>query len=487
MFTFLGVMGRRRFLWAAGARIALFAASVAAFPLFMMTLATLTGCQSVGGACGAVGLLGAMAYKPLVFTCLVFSFIGITMRRARDVGMPGWVGLYIPLLIAAGQAFFVGLGAGGAAGHVPRYALLALACTAALGALPSRGPAPSGNPFERLGWIALALGLFVGFHALLAIASSYPAAAPVLMAVGKMSWATAMLVPVAMIALAGVLAWIAWQEHANVLPAPTPPASEPAALSDLTVRVLLALALGLTVITFMVVTGSTWPIVLLTQSTNAVVPTFLMYLAVLSALAFAYRRRTVQAGALLALSLLPFAQWAYAHWTIAREDAREAAEVAAIPTTRLARVPATLVFDSQHVTGMREVWTQPGIERVIAKGPYGARLMQFDRPADRRASTTPRAVAALPDEHLVLKVGRSSSFATGRQNYSTTGGPLELRLVDPQRDELVAVWYRSFNPPPASLPLLTSNGWFRIPNAASSTEIEAGIRTFLDKALKAAG
>jgi hypothetical protein len=62
------------------------------------------------------------------------------MRRARDAGVPGWIGLLIPLLFAANHEFWVysvSLGfpflAGGLRLQFPRYSVLALACIAALG------------------------------------------------------------------------------------------------------------------------------------------------------------------------------------------------------------------------------------------------------------------------------------------------------------------------------------------------------------------
>ena len=108
MFKFAGTMGRKWFLWASGLRIGLFLASVVGFPFFLMALFAITGCGRVGGACSAVGVIGAAAFKPLAFAIFVFSFVGISMRRARDAGVPGWIGLFVPLLFAADQAFAPG-------------------------------------------------------------------------------------------------------------------------------------------------------------------------------------------------------------------------------------------------------------------------------------------------------------------------------------------------------------------------------------------
>ena len=126
----------------------------------------------------------------------------------------------------------------------------------------------------------------------------------------------------------------------------------------------------------------------------------------------------------------------------------------------------------------------PGIERVISKGAYGSTLKQFERVKAGAKFADQSTVASLPDEYLLLRVGRSSSFAKKGQNYSILGGPLELRYVDSSHDDLVALWYRVFNPVPSLLPVLTSMGWYRGSNSATTTEIDARISEFLANSLK---
>jgi len=75
------------------------------------------------------------------------------------------------------------------------------------------------------------------------------------------------------------------------------------------------------------------------------------------------------------------------------------------------------------------------------------------------------------------------------KSYANGGGPLELRFVAPQRDELVAVWYREYNPPPTDWPLLTMTGWYRgpSPDGTRAEDTEVLVRTFLAKALTSKG
>src|SRR5262245_61897272 len=104
MFKFSGYLDRKRFLLASLIRIGLYIASVFAFPFFLRMLLTTMRC---GDACGVVGILAATAVKPLVFVLFVFSFVGISLRRARDTGIPAWIGLFIPMLFAADFTFLV--------------------------------------------------------------------------------------------------------------------------------------------------------------------------------------------------------------------------------------------------------------------------------------------------------------------------------------------------------------------------------------------
>ena len=131
MFTFHGYMGRQQFLLASALRIGLFLATIVGFPFLMRALATASRCSA--DTCGAVALVAAIAVKPLAFTVFVFSFVGISVRRARDAGVPGWIGLFIPLLFAFDHNFFVFAGApwsfafSAGALHIPgpRHVLLA--------------------------------------------------------------------------------------------------------------------------------------------------------------------------------------------------------------------------------------------------------------------------------------------------------------------------------------------------------------------------
>jgi uncharacterized membrane protein YhaH (DUF805 family) len=495
MFKFDGCIDRGTFLRSAALRIALFIASIVAFPFLLASVASLSGCARVGGACGAVGLLASMAFKPLAFILLIVSLIGISVRRTRDAGMPGALGLFIPLLFAANYTFFVYAGApwsfafssGVLLQTFPRAALLGLYCVAILCVLPSRYRDGTANPFGAAGLVAFALGVLIAVDATLTLAISFAGMQAGVLQLASMLRGVGWAIPYAMVALAATLAWIAWQYREPRDYVVESPASVHAAASYLPVPVglLLLFALVPTLFVCVVFIGkdAPMPLALIVNLSSIVLPTLAMYFFLILGAWLVATRRTPVSFAVLGLALLPLLHWGYVRWTTNQEHQREAAEVAAIPTKPTQRVPATIVFESPHMTGMHGVWKVPAVERAIAKGAYGRQLVQFERnprPNTERQTSVP----ALPDQYLLLKVGQSSSFAKARQIYSAAGGPFELRFVDSSHDDLIAIWYQAFNPAPSALPLLTTSGWYCGPNSVSSSDFEVRVSEFLVTALK---
>src|SRR5215213_8699678 len=180
VFTFSNYLDPKRFAIAAGIRIGLFIVSIVIFPLLLWGIANASGCRGVGGACGALGLVVAMAYKPLVAVAFIFSFAGISVGRARDAGEAGWVGLFVPLLFAADHAVLTVFGAPWSLGFslgvlhtaVPRFTIMALWCIGAMCLLPSR--ADDGEGFGLAGRVAAGLAVFVSIFAALQALSAAP-------------------------------------------------------------------------------------------------------------------------------------------------------------------------------------------------------------------------------------------------------------------------------------------------------------------------
>jgi uncharacterized membrane protein YhaH (DUF805 family) len=420
MFRFAGRLGRKRFLWASVLLIGLYLASVAGFPFLLSYLAAATDCRS-SDACGAVGLVAAIVYKPLVFALLAFSFVGISIRRIRDAGAPGWVGLIVPLLLVLDFQFLIAVGTSRTFAFmlgiprlpVPYFALAALVLVAILCALPAQGSNPAWD--RRSGRV----------------------------------WAVVKALPTRTLLLAAFV----WTVVAVMLamPADVPP--------------------------------STLPVMFLMQLTSTIVPTFALYFCLLLAAAWAIGRRSRVSIGLLAVACVPFIHWGHAQWAAWVKREREAAEMAAPAKVSLSSLPATIVYESAAGMGMHAVWTVPGIDHVVSKGPYGARLMQFERPPAQGQPPFPRDIGTLPDEYLVLKVGRSSAFWREHEKYAAAGGPFELRIVDQRRDELVAVWYQSPGFRPSPVPVLTTSGWLARADGTMRIDLDESIREFLARAL----
>ena len=497
MLKFNGVINRGTFLWAAALRLGLFIASVVGFPFLLMAIVSASGCRGIGGACGAVGLIAGTAFKPLAFILFVFSFCGIAVRRARDSGMPGPLGLFIPLLFTSNYAFLIYAGApwsvGFSAGVLfvtfPWASVLALYCILILGALPSRRRG-GGNPFGPAGWIAFGLAALIAAHAALKFAMTYPGVTLWLVKFAGILGYALRIAPYAMVVFAAVLAFIAWQYR---LP-PAEAAASPVPPGDAVERAvppvgwLLALALIPTLIActigFSRDGSGLMPFALVVNMGSIVLPTLAIYFFLLLGLWLVWSRPAPSSLAVLLLALMPFLHWSYAHWSAFSEHRREAAEIAAVQTKPAPHLPATMVLESRDLYGLHEAWKIPSIDRVIAKGPYGSKLMQFERAQPGGSSKQPAETAALPDEYLLLKVGRSSGFARRGQTYYGAGGPFELRYVAPSHDDLVAVSYRAFNPGPGILPVLTSSGWFRGSNSVTTTDVSRSIGEFLTASLK---
>jgi len=359
--------------------------------------------------------------------------------------------------------------------------------------LPSRRDGPgSRNPFGYAGLAAFGLGLVIAVIGVIASALSTPALMlawrPLTRVVAPHLAAIMTYVPYLMVCLVVLLAWIAWRGFGHVAVVPQSSLPEPAAQSDIPTKKLAALAFALAIVAFAAVmqqhmAGLFW-IGLLTQLTPMILPTALLYFCLMLTAFLVVKRRTVTSLVLLVLAILPFAHWAYEDRVTSTAQRQEAAEIAAIPTTPAARVPAAMVIEFRSTPDLRAIWSVKGIERVILVGSFGrSKLRQFDRPPERGRRPQPREVASLPDEYLLLRTGTASHFAKRGHVYGAAGGPLELRFVDTERSELVGVWYRSFNPRPAFPPLLSMAGWFRGSNGATTSEVSASLQAFLTRSL----
>ena len=124
-------------------------------------------------SCGAVGLIFAMMFKPIALLAIVALFIWPVMRRARDAGLPAWLGLAVPLLVAidfpifmmAGGPWSLAFTMGRTGGHLLPIGSIAALVFLILLMLPASRPARDWQSqptdrFEKIaGWSLSVVGL----------------------------------------------------------------------------------------------------------------------------------------------------------------------------------------------------------------------------------------------------------------------------------------------------------------------------------------
>jgi hypothetical protein len=148
-------------------RVGLFVGATIALPFVLYGIAEISDCASIAGACGAVGLGVSMFGKPPIYLLFIASFIGITVRRLRDLGLPVSLAAIVPVMMLADFSFAVSFGAPwsmaftiGAIGGWPRHLFMALVCVAFLCLVPA-GPNGSrkGRDWGYAGVIAFCIVL----------------------------------------------------------------------------------------------------------------------------------------------------------------------------------------------------------------------------------------------------------------------------------------------------------------------------------------
>jgi hypothetical protein len=125
-------------------RLGIFVLITLAFPFFVASVIELSGARNVGGASGAVALVLGAYLKPLIYLLFVCSMFRISRNRARSMGISGWIGICILLLILGdisfgmtfGSFWAVGFSLGVMSVSVPGSLLAALIACATLSFLP---------------------------------------------------------------------------------------------------------------------------------------------------------------------------------------------------------------------------------------------------------------------------------------------------------------------------------------------------------------
>lgn len=90
--------------------LSFFAAITLAFPFIVYGLVQASGATEIGGAAGALAVVLGIYLKPVIYIVFAASLARISISRAKTVGMPGKVGIFIALLALADIQFWVVFG-----------------------------------------------------------------------------------------------------------------------------------------------------------------------------------------------------------------------------------------------------------------------------------------------------------------------------------------------------------------------------------------
>ena len=104
-------MSGSQFAVKAGWRVGIFLALTIGFPFIVYGLILATNARSVGGAAGAVAVVAGVYLKPLIILGFLISLLAPCWRRMRSLGLPGIVGLVVPLLFLMDWPYLLIVGA----------------------------------------------------------------------------------------------------------------------------------------------------------------------------------------------------------------------------------------------------------------------------------------------------------------------------------------------------------------------------------------
>ena len=222
-------MSRGSYALRSAVRVLILVALTIAFPFVLRLMLKKSGCGN--DTCGALSLVLSLFAKPAIYIVFVLSFIGITMRRLRDAGIPVWIVVALPLLFLADLSFAMAFGAPWTVGFVmgmpglmlPKFMLTALACIVFLSVVPGSDGGMDDRRWGLVGIAALCLLLVVTAYAMLAlvpVVSAIAGGAKMLqlyIGLAPIMRPLAYVFPYAVGGLVALLVILAWQQRSAQL------------------------------------------------------------------------------------------------------------------------------------------------------------------------------------------------------------------------------------------------------------------------------
>lgn len=497
---------RKGFAISIAISIAAYIALTIAFPFALMAFATATNCGSVGGACGAVGLLFSMMYKPLVYGLFVLSLVPPLMGRLRDIGVSPWPSLFVLLLVVTDNAFLLYAGtpwsfsftAGVLNIDMPVYLLVALALMVVLAIIPPRDGRISLRALGWPAWVMLAIAAVVAVAAIYRIMWSLPGTVSLFSPVLGLIRPVILVGGYALYALPFAVGFALWPRDGQDVDM-APPTQEGPRL-PLIQLALVALVQAIGLVLSIGPNGGfdiMWMLMLPAAMVPLVLPNAVLFFAVLLTIYLWVKRPSWLPAVLTVILVAIYGTWGYQHYLAANVGEIDARDIAAIPVYDPPTMPRAILLTGNRSHGTTSEFLRLMLERsdidTIAIEEKGELVgYRYRKPEDVEVDPTTKLaktldiypIAELPNPHLVLKSWSLSDFhnrAYGGQYLASS--PYELRIVDGESDRLVAVWYRRMIGVPTWLPILTLDGWRTDGRSADRLDREESGRQFLIAAL----
>jgi hypothetical protein len=330
---------RKGFAISIAISIAAYVALTVVFPFALMAFATATNCGSVGGACGAVGLVFSMMFKPLVYGLLVLSLVPPLMGRLRDIGVSPWLSMFVLLLVVADNAFLLyagtpwsfGFSAGVLSIDLPVYLLVALALMVVLAIVPPREGRVSLRALGWPAWVTLAIAAPAGVAAIYRIMWSLP---------GTVSLFSPVLGPIRPVILAGSYAlyvlpiavgFALWPRDGQAVDLEVSVRQGPRL--PLIHLALVALLLAVALVLSIGPNGGfdiMWMLMLPAAMVPLVLPNAVLFFAVLLTIYLWVRRPSWVPAVLTVVLVAIYGTWGYQHYLAANVGEIAARDIAAI-------------------------------------------------------------------------------------------------------------------------------------------------------------
>jgi hypothetical protein len=500
MFSWTGVLDRAAYAWRAAVTIAFMVGTIILFPYLIKAVVSASHCSL--DTCGAVGLAVPTILRPMLFIAAMAMALSACVRRARDAGLPPWVGAFPPLMLAGDEALLQYGGAGWAypfsAGILtispPVYALFGLAVMALLGVAP-RDTLRNGES-HLLDKTLLILAALLSISAVLrtgVVPLSFLTSLPLVLFVVVMfkSYA-AYTMPLFLVPAA----YRVWLSRSATPATPSPGAvavSETPNLWQPKHAALIGATTAFAVLLWSLLTNSQLPFLLVLIALPVYVmpyfaPTFLLYTALAASVLRLMARRDAIAAAAVFVALIPFGFWAASLSSVRMAKAHEREAIAAIPKVALPAKVAAVVIEGDawpliNCARGRVLSGDYGIGDVLTHGQSKSPYLRFTRATANAPVRKGEAADSAPAEYLLIRFPRRPSFFQDRVNVDIASPPVEIYAVGSAGTQLVAASYTALNPPPTFPPMLTTSGWYRGDNSTTSEESCENVAHFLQQEL----